>query len=258
MQSPVVIKVSGTQLDDTLFIKALAQTIKLLDAPVVVVHGGGKAITTMQQVMGIVPQYVDGLRVTDADSMALVEMVLCGAVNTTIARTFVLNGLDALGLNGADRALIRAEKFPHPTADLGFVGVPTSVNGAWLLELLAAGVVPVIAPIGLGADGPFNINADHVAGAVAKAVGASRVIFVSNVQGVMEDGAIIPTLTPSEIDFLIESEVITGGMIPKVRTAQEMVMFGINEVVITDLDGLLNGIGTTLIPDPIYNHTNEE
>lgn len=251
MASPVVIKVSGAQLDDHVFITALAETIKLMDAPVVIVHGGGKAITQMQTIMGIRPQYIDGLRVTDAESMALVEMVLCGIVNPTITRILILHGLDALGLSGADRGLIRAEKFPHPTADLGLVGIPTSVHGAWLLKLVAEGVIPVIAPIGLGKDGPYNVNADHVAGAVAKAIGASRVFFVSTVQGVLQEGVIIPTLTPSEIDYLIESEVITGGMIPKVRTAQEMVMFGVDEVVITDLDGMLTGNGTTLIPDPL-------
>lgn len=251
MASPVVIKVSGAQLDDEVFIKALAKTIQLMSEPVVIVHGGGKAITQMQTIMGIQPEYIDGLRVTDAQSMALVEMVLCGTVNTNITRTLVLHGLDALGLNGADRGLIRAEKFPHPSADLGFVGIPTSVYGAWLLKLVAEGIIPVIAPIGLGEDGPYNINADHVAGAVARAIGASRVFFVSNVQGVLQEGVIIPTLTPSEINFLIDEEVITGGMIPKVRTAQEMVMFGVDKVVITDLDGMLTGTGTTLIPDPL-------
>lgn len=258
MASPVVIKVSGAQLDDTVFIAALAETIKMMDAPVAIVHGGGKAISQMQAVMGIEPQYVDGLRVTDAESMALVEMVLCGTVNTTITRILVLHGLDALGLNGADRGLIRADKFPHPSVDLGYVGIPTSVKGDWLKQLLADGMVPVIAPIGLGSGGPFNINADHVAGAVAKAIGASRVCFVSNVQGVLQEDVIIPTLTPSEIDFLIASDVITGGMIPKVRTAQDMVLAGVDEVVITDLDGMLTGGGTTFIPDSLYTQTSEE
>ncbi len=253
MVSPIVIKVSGNHLDDDDFIKSLAKTILSIDEPVVLVHGGGKAITHMQSVMGIIPQYVDGLRVTDAASMGLVEMVLCGTINTKVTRILNACGLDALGLNGADRGLIRAQKLHHPSADLGNVGVPTTVNGTWLKQLLNEGITPVIAPIGFGDEGPLNINADHAAGAIAKAIGASRVIFVSNVAGVLKDGDVIPLLTPTEVDELIENGVISDGMIPKVRTAQDILAFGIPEVVITNLDGILAGIGTSFISEPVYN-----
>lgn len=258
MVLPIVIKVSGSHLDDDIFIEALAETLKTMNAPIVLVHGGGRAITQMQYALDIETEYVDGLRVTDDETMDLVEMVLCGAVNTRITRTFVLHGIDALGLNGADRGLIRAEKLEHPEHDLGRVGKPTSINDTWLKALLIEGVMPVVSPVGMGDDGAYNINADHVAGAIAQAISASRVIFVSNVPGVIQEGVILPTLTTSEIDFLIETGVITEGMIPKVRTTQQLIARGIQQVVITDLDGLLAERGTTIIPDAIEEPQQEE
>src|SRR5690606_36787389 len=125
---PVVIKVSGHELDDPAFLEGLAGAVASLNEPVVVVHGGGKEISTLQRRMGIEPRYVDGVRVTDAESLALVEMVLCGIINKRLVRTFLAAGVDALGLSGIDRGLVRAEKMRSNGQDMGFTGEVTAVR----------------------------------------------------------------------------------------------------------------------------------
>ncbi len=136
----VVVKVSGHELDDARFLADFASTIAALTEPTIVVHGGGREITELQQKMGIEPRYADGLRITDADSLALVEMVLCGVVNTRLVRLLVNSGVDALGMSGVDRGIVRATKMQHPDHDLGFTGVVDDVRGDILRELLAAGI----------------------------------------------------------------------------------------------------------------------
>jgi acetylglutamate kinase len=241
---PIVIKVSGHELDDAAFLQGLAEVIAALDTPVVVVHGGGKEISTLQQQMGIEPRYVDGVRVTDAASLALVEMVLCGVVNKRLVRTFLAAGVDALGLSGVDRGLVRAVKMQGTGQDMGFTGAVTSVRPEPLLDLLAAGVTPVVAPICLGPDSSYNVNADHVAGAIAAAIGASRIVFLTNVEGVLIDGQVAPVLTPEAVQKLIADGVIYGGMIPKVTTALGALESGLQQAVITNLTGLRASGGT--------------
>ena len=161
---PVVIKIGGHELADEQFLTELAQVVTGLAEPVVIVHGGGPEISHLQTQMGIAPHYLDGVRVTDRESLALVEMVLCGTANKRLVRYLVNNGVDAQGMSGVDRGMIRAEKMPHPDQDMGFTGQVTSVRGEVLLALLKAEVTPVIAPICLGPDSSYNVNADHVAG----------------------------------------------------------------------------------------------
>lgn len=247
--APIVLKVGGNDLEKPGFIDLLVAVVAKSEHPVIVVHGGGKAISTMQETLGIAPQYVDGLRVSDERSLEIAEMILCGAVNTRITRTLMLYGIEAQGLNGQDRGLIRARKLDHSGGDLGRVGEPIHVRGEILLQLIAEGVTPIIAPICLGEDGPFNVNADHVAGAVGAAVNAARVLFVTNVHGVMHEGEVLKTLTEADVETLIAEGVIRGGMIPKARSALQLIHVGVREVVITDLDGLLIGAGTTFIAD---------
>jgi acetylglutamate kinase len=244
MQSPILIKVSGHELDDPAFLGDFAAVVRSLDVPVVIVHGGGKEISNLQTQMGIEPRYVDGLRVTDAPSLAVVEMVLCGAVNTRVVRHLLAAGVDALGMSGVDRGLIRAEKLTHPSVDMGFTGQPVSVRADVLTDLLAKGVTPVIAPICLGDDSAYNVNADHVAGAVAAAVAARQIIFLTNVPGVMQGGGVLPELTPTRVEALIADGTIFGGMIPKVRTALDALERGIPQAVITNLAGLSSDGGT--------------
>ncbi len=249
MGSPVVIKISGHEIDDAGTLTELAVVVRQMPDPVIVVHGGGKEITALQTRLGITPQYVDGLRVTDAASLSLVEMVLCGAVNKRIVRYLLAGGVEALGLSGVDRGLLRAVKLLHSTEDMGFTGMITSVRGDLLRDLLAQGVTPVIAPICLGPDNSYNVNADHVAGAVARAVEAGRLIFLSNVEGVLHDGALLPSLTPARTQQLITAGVITGGMIPKVETALAALQAGVARAAITSLAGLKTHGGTMFTSD---------
>ena len=198
MKRPIVVKISGHELEDPIFLSDFASTIAAIDAPVIVVHGGGKEISATQQVFGIEPHYIDGVRVTDEPSMAVVTMVLCGLVNKRLVRYLCAAGLDAQGISGVDRGLIRAHKMPHETLDMGFTGEVQQVRGDLLAGLLEQGITPVIAPVCLGEDSEYNVNGDHVAGAVAVAIDAERVIFLSNVEGVLMNGELVPALTHPE------------------------------------------------------------
>jgi acetylglutamate kinase len=201
--------------------------------------------------MGITPQYIDGVRVTDPASLALVEMVLCGLVNKRLVRHLVAGGVDALGMSGVDRGLIRAVKMIHANVDMGFTGEAQQVRAEVLLDLLAQQITPVIAPVCLGPDSAYNVNADHVAAAVAAAIGASRVIFLTNVEGVLLNGTLIMTLTPARVERLINDGTIFGGMIPKVKMALDVLDRGVPQAVVTNLAGLRSHGGTVFIPVPV-------
>jgi acetylglutamate kinase len=244
-----IIKISGAELDDSAYVERFAQIVRDLNAPTIIVHGGGKEISELQRRMNIEPRYVDGVRMTDAESLRLVEMVLCGAINKRLVRVLVAAGVDALGMSGVDRGMIRAEKMrlpAQPDIDMGFTGSIYMLRGEIARGYLEMGVTPVIAPI-CGGDGTnYNVNADHVAGAVAAAVGAKRLIFLSNVPGVLNaDQTLIPTLSPAQTEALIADGTIFGGMIPKVRTALDALSRGAASVVIGNLDTLATGVGTT-------------
>ncbi len=239
-----VIKISGHELDSADYLAEFAQVIHDLSAPTIIIHGGGKEISTLQQRLAIEPRFIDGVRVTDAELLALVEMVLCGTVNKRLVRVLVNAGVNAVGLSGVDGGMISAAKMAHETVDMGFTGEVTAVRVDLLLSLLDMGITPVVAPICLGADSNFNVNGDHVAGAVAAAVEAERLVFLSNVSGVLKDGVVIETLTPEQTDALIADGTIFGGMIPKVRTALHALDADVAQAVITDLKGLRSGGGT--------------
>jgi acetylglutamate kinase len=244
MRETIVIKISGHELDDPAILDGLAQVVRGLAEQVVIVHGGGKEITALQQALGIEPRYVDGLRVTDQASLAVVEMTLCGTINKRLVRVLLEAGVDALGMSGVDRGLIRARSMWHPSTDMAFTGQIEDIHAEALRPLLDAGVTPVVAPVCMGEGTNYNVNADHVAGALAAALGAARLVFLSNVPGVLMEGALVPGLTTAETEDLIAREVITGGMIPKVKTALAALGAGVREVVITNLQGLAAGTGT--------------
>jgi acetylglutamate kinase len=246
----LVLKIGGNEIDDAAFLAELAEVIRNLDTPVVAVHGGGKEVSTLQQQLGIQPQYLDGIRITDEPSLAIVQMVLCGAVNKRLVHTLVDGGVDALGLSGVDRGLIQATKMQHPTQDMGFTGEVTLVRGDVLLELLAQGITPVIAPLCLGTDSIYNVNADHVAGAVAAAIQADRVVFLTNVEGVLVDGQPLKSLSIDQTQALIADGIIFGGMIPKVKTALDSLNRGVQRAVITNLAGLKSHGGTVFASQP--------
>jgi acetylglutamate kinase len=244
MTKPVVIKIGGNEIDDVTFLNQLAGVIGNMNTPVVIVHGGGKEISNMQKQLGIEPRYMDGVRVTDAASLAVVEMVLCGMVNKRLVRHLLAGGVDAQGMSGVDRGLVQAEKMPHATVDMQFTGKAGAVRGDALLDMLSQGITPVIAPVCLGDDCNYNVNADHVAGAIASAIGASRVIFLTNVEGVLYEESVVETLTPEQAEAYILNDVICGGMIPKVKTALGVLQKGVPQAVITNLHGVSTQGGT--------------
>jgi acetylglutamate kinase len=247
MSNPIVIKIGGHEIADLDFLAELAAVIRLMTASVVIVHGGGKEISAMQQRLGIEPQYINGVRVTDSDSLAVVTMVLCGTVNKRLVRALIANGIDAQGLSGVDRGIVRAAKMHHDSIDMGYTGEVISVRGAAIQDMLAQNIVPVIAPICVGEDSHYNVNADHVAGAVAAAIHADRVVFITNVEGVLVNEAIVPSMNRVQVDSFIQDGTIYGGMIPKVTTALHTLQGGVPKAVITNLTGLKTHGGTVFI-----------
>ncbi len=241
----LVLKVGGNEIDDATFLDGFARAVAAMAETPVIVHGGGKEIADLQIKFGLTPRFVEGLRVTDDASLAIVEMVLSGRVNKRIVAALLNAGADAIGLSGVDRGIVRVEKLQHPAGDLGRVGKVVSVRGEVLRDFTARKIVPVISPISLGDDGAYNVNADSVACALTSALNADAVVFVTNVSGVMRDDRVVHTLTARETETLIKSQVIRGGMIPKVRAALDAIAGGAKAARITNLDGLIDGGGTT-------------
>lgn len=243
---PLVLKISGHQIDDPQFLSALAKAVRDMNRPIVIVHGGGREITEMQQRLGIETRYANGVRITDAESLAVVTMVLCGTVNKRLVRHLISAGIMAQGMSGVDQGMIRARKMPHNSIDMGFTGEVVHVNAGLLCSMLENGLMPVIAPICLSDDddNEYNVNGDHVAGAVAAAINAERIIFLSNVEGVLVEENVVPTLTQQQTESLIDDGTIYGGMIPKVEMALHVLKKGVARAVITNLVGLQSHGGT--------------
>lgn len=244
-----VLKIGGNELDQPGFLDQLARTVADMAEQVVIVHGGGKAIAEMQQKLGIRSVMVDGLRVTDGESLAVVQMVLSGQTNKQIVAALLAAGVDAVGLSGVDGGLLRCVPKEHGTADLGFVGEIVKVRKELLLALTERRVTPVISPISLGLDGHiYNVNADEAAGTLAGALGADVLTFVSNVPGVLDrTGNPISSLSVAETEALIQEGIINGGMIPKVRTALNVISKNASKVRIVNLAGLSRSEGTLFI-----------
>jgi acetylglutamate kinase len=244
----IVVKIGGNELDDPQFVAALTGSIAGLRPLPVIVHGGGKEIGVVQQALGGQPRFVAGLRVTDEAALRAAEMVLCGSVATRLVAALMLAGAEAQGLSGVDRGLIRVARVAHPAGDLGRVGRPVAIRADIIRRLLQDGVIPVIAPISLGADGPYNVNADEAAGAIAAALDADEVVFVTNVSGVKDaTGAIVPRLSRRASEALIADGTISGGMIPKVRAALSALEAGVATVRITTLEQLAQpALGTRI------------
>jgi acetylglutamate kinase len=248
----LVLKIGGNQVEDEEFLKGFVAAVHgLLDQyAVVIVHGGGKEIADLHGRLGVSFETVQGLRATSQESLRLVEMVLNGTVNTRLVRWLVVGGVEAIGLSGVDLGLVRVTPLTVEGRSLGRVGQVQTVNAQALLHLLDLGLTPVVSPVSLGEDGlVYNVNADHVAAGVAKAIDAARLIFVSNVPGVQVAGRTVAGLTLAQIEELIAEGHISGGMIPKVRAATEAVASGVQQAVITDLAGLAQGKGTAVIRD---------
>lgn len=206
----------------------------------VIVHGGGPAISDTLTKLGIETEFVGGLRKTNEAVLDVVEMVLAGKINKEIVRKIQLSGAKAVGLSGVDGRLIEAKPVVN-AHEVGLVGDVTQVNAELIRGVAALGCIPVIAPIGLGADGGqrYNINADTAAGAVASHLGVSRLVVVTDVPGILKvqaDGQkqVLPVVTVGEIENMIATGDIYGGMIPKVRAAIACIQGDVQEVLIVD------------------------
>jgi acetylglutamate kinase len=207
--------------------------LKKLGINIVVVHGGGKEITKIAEAFKIETQFINGLRYTDEKMLEAVLMGLC-SLNKEVAGLITKNSGNAIGLCGTDAGLIKAKKI-QSEVDLGFVGEVTSVNTSLLELLMKNEMIPVIAPIGMGERGElYNINADSVASAIAVALKAEKLVYLSDIEGVMVDGARVPSLNKSQSNALIAEGKIYGGMIPKVQSAFEAIESGVKKVHFID------------------------
>lgn len=246
----VVIKIGGSEIDDATFLDRFVAAVQAVQATCqpVIVHGGGKEIAELHRRLQTPFEMVQGVRVTSAESLRLVEMVLSGLVNTRVVRWLVNRGVEAIGLTGVDAGLVQVTRWRPDGRDLGYVGKVTAVRAEPLQRLLDQGFVPVVSPVSLGEDGQtYNVNADHVAAALAHGLQASRLVFVTNVPGVLVAGRVARALTAGQVEEMIGEGIITGGMIPKVRSATEAVAAGVYQAVITDLDGLAQTGGTAIV-----------
>lgn len=248
----IVLKVGGNELDNPAFVDGLVDALSHLRQTyaVALVHGGGKAISRLQEQLRLQAHYVEGLRVTDDASLDVAEMVLSGLVNKRLVGRLVAEGLPAMGMSGVDGGLFRVVKLGHETHDLGWVGDIAETHLDALGPLLEAGVIPIVSPISLGLDGhTYNVNADHAAAALACALGVGELIFVSNVPGVLKEpgGECIPVLDAADVNALIDSGTIHGGMVPKVQSALAALDAGVPRVRITNLDGLCADGGTCFV-----------
>ena len=244
-----VIKYGGHAMGDAGLARDFARDIvlvKQVGIHPIVVHGGGPQIGAMLEKMNIRSRFVDGLRVTDGEAVAVVEMVLAGGVNKQIVAAINEEGGRAIGISGKDGRLIEAVKLRRTRRDpdsnieklldLGFVGEPARVNAEIIGIFENSDAIAVIAPIGVGADGAtYNINADTAAGAIAEAVGASKLLMLTDVAGVLDgDGALISEMSAAEGEGLLASGAVEGGMIPKLETCLKALAGGVGAAHVLD------------------------
>ena len=246
----IVIKYGGHAMTEQSLKESFAVDVVILKSmglSPVIVHGGGPQIEDMLKRLKIESKFVDGLRVTDKETMDIVEMVLGGSVNKEIVSIINRNGGQAVGISGKDAALIKAKKLQYTrkaaepdqsevSVDMGMVGDVVNIDTSIIKTLASGGFIPVIAPMGIGDNGEtFNINADTMAGHVAAALGATKFILVTDTPGVMDkNGTVISTLTKSDINIKISDGTITGGMIPKVFCCLDAIKLGVEKAHIID------------------------
>ena len=255
-----VVKYGGAAQTDDDLKKTFAKDVTLLKKigiNIIIVHGGGKEITQTASALGIETTFVNGHRYTDEKMVDVVKMVLAGKVNTDIVATINQNDGEAVGNIGVDNNLFIAERYKDNGEDIGLVGTITSVNISLITMLLNNKLMPVIAPIGVGTDGTiYNVNADLAAAAVATAVNAEKLVYLSDVEGVFAQKELVSSLTEAHAQELLSQGIISGGMIPKITSAFSTLHAGVNKVHMIDgrkKHSLLleiftdEGIGTELI-----------
>ena len=234
---PVVIKVGGGALRGG----ALEDLPSVLDdgTPVVIVHGGGPRLTRMLDTLGIESTFREGLRVTDEATLEVAEMVFAGGVNKGLVRELQALGVPAAGLSGTDGPTLLVEPIPG----LGRVGKVTEVGTDLVGALWSGGFVPVVAPLGLGPEGAYNVNADSAAAALATALGAGHLFLLTDVDGLLRDGEPVASLALDEVEEFVESGLAAGGMVPKLRAASEAVRGGVEARILNgNKKGVLAGV----------------
>lgn len=263
-----VIKYGGNAMTEPGLKEGFAKDVtllKLVGIHPVIVHGGGPQINEMLQKVGKEGVFVQGMRVTDTETMNIVEMVLGGSVNKEIVSLLNQNGGKAVGLTGRDNHFIKAKKLFINTperngVDIGQVGIIESIDCTLIKEMIHNGYIPVVAPIGVGRQGEaFNINADLVAGKLAEELNAEKLVMMTNITGVMDkEGNLLTNLTPQKIDDLVADGTLYGGMLPKISSAVEAATNGVKAVHIIDgrvLNALLleiftdKGVGSMILAE---------
>lgn len=257
MNEVLIVKIGGHVIDNTSLLQDFLADFSRLDVPKILVHGGGKIATQIGHQLNIQPQYVDGRRITDEDTLKLITMVYAGGINKDIVSRLQSLGCNTIGLTGADGGLMKAVKRPVAAIDYGFVGDlhQQSVNNKWLSELISAGLSLVIAPLTWSeTDGLLNTNADTIAQAIATSFPEHvlvKLVYVFEKDGVLDqDGRVIPKLNKESITRLTAEGTIHDGMIPKLKNATDAIDHGVRQVLIGNslqLSGLLQGsCGTTI------------
>jgi acetylglutamate kinase len=231
-----VIKYGGAAMKDEHLKESFAKDVTILrkiGINIVIVHGGGKDITDLASALNISTRFVDGQRYTDEKMIDVVLMVLAGKLNKEVVNLINCNGGNAIGLCGVDNGLLKAKR--NTEKDLGLVGEVSLVNTGFINLLLNNGMMPVIAPLAVGEDNKIlNINADLAAGTIATALKAEKLVYLSDIEGVLVDKKLVSSLTQTEAELLIERRAIHSGMIPKVRSAFATLDTGVNKVHIID------------------------
>ena len=238
--STLVIKYGGNAMTEDHLKEQFAKDIvllKLVGIHPIIVHGGGPQINEMLQKIGKENQFIQGMRVTHGETMNIVEMVLGGCVNNEIASLLNLYGGHAVGITGRDNHFIKAKKLLlENQTDIGQVGEIESIDTQLIEQMVQQGYIPVVAPIGVGKNGEaFNINADVVAGKLAECLKAEKLIMLTNTQGVLdENNQLINKLTPADIDRLINTGTLQGGMLPKINSTLQAAFNGVSDIHIID------------------------
>ncbi|MCS4533004.1 acetylglutamate kinase [Neisseria montereyensis] len=269
----IVIKYGGNAMTDPFLKEGFAKDVvllKLVGINPVIVHGGGPQINEMLNKVGKEGTFVQGMRVTDEETMDIVEMVLGGHVNKEIVSLLNLHGGKAVGVTGKDGHFIKAKKLFINTperdgVDIGQVGVVESIDCSLIKGIIGYGCIPVVAPIGVGHNGEaFNINADVVAGKLAEELNAEKLLMMTNITGVMDkEGNLLTNLTPKRIDELVDDGTLYGGMLPKISSAVEAAVNGVRATHIIDgrvPNALLleiftdSGIGSMILGQEVAEH----
>jgi acetylglutamate kinase len=271
----IVIKFAGALLEDDALLRTLVRQVAALAKEghkLLVVHGGGRRFTATLERMGIESKFVGGLRVTDRETRDVAVMVFAGLLNKTLAAAISAEGQPAVGISAADAQCFRAEPLVHNevAGSLGFVGYLTGLNAPFITSLWREDVVPVAPCLGLGSDNElYNINADHMAAACAEFLNADQLIYLTDVAGVLDGERVLSTINCGEIEQLVQSRVVSGGMVLKLEAAKRALEGGVREVRIVggtspeallraahpaeapDEDSVSSNVGTRVLREPL-------